>query len=298
MTMAQRDADPERTVQFLFDDNQYDARNTVSSVQKLLALNNVKGLVVFGSNPSVAVAGMVEHARIPMISISTSADVVKGRQFIVRHHLNSETEGLLLAQEIARRKYASLAIVTTQNDGVLTVRDDLVRRIGDKIVLNEEAAPAEREFSGLASRIKQINPAAALLCMMPPQVGILARRLKEISYGGDIVGCHPLEVDPESQTAAGSLVGAWFVGTDERAAADFFKRYRQEFGAKAPIIATNGYDIAVLFIRALQSGDANRYLHSVKDFSGTLGRYGASGNSSFDFAGAIRLVTPTGLEYR
>lgn len=295
--LADSEFDLGNKVNFIFEDDQYIPRNSVSAVQKFVSKDHVEGLIVFGSGESLAVADIAENRHIPMISISTSLEVTKNRNYVMRHWLDSGVEARKLVSEVSRRGYRSLAVVTAQQDAMLAIRNDFSALSPAKIVFSSEVGPDDDTLREVAIKIKAADPQAVLLILVPPQTGLLARRLREIKYPGDLFSVHTLEADQEFRRPDNVLIGAWFVSCDERAAAGMFDRYRAMYHQEPMVGASNGFDIAKLFIQALATSDPNGYLHTVKDFEGALGHYGANEHSGFNVAAIVKEITPAGLKY-
>jgi hypothetical protein len=60
----------------------------------------------------------------------------------------------------------------------------------------------------------------------------------------------------------------------------------------------NGFDIAKLFVEGLKSGNANGFLHQVKDFEGAFGRYGIGGDNSFSLPATVKVVRGSSIVFQ
>lgn len=283
-------AGAEDKLELHFEDDQFDPAKSVAAARKLLSTASPQAFIVVGSGSSLAVAPVIEQAKIPMMSLSISQDVTKGRAYVFRHYLSPDTEGSILAAEAERRKYKKLAIVTTQNEAMLSTREAFLRFNKIPTLITEEILPAERDVRAIATRIRQASPDAVLLCLMTPQGGIVAKALREQGYGGAFFSAHPIEIDPELQKPERVLAGSWFVSNDLAAEKPFVQRYEAAFGKHPKVGASNGFDIANLLIAALRSPAPEAYLAHLKGYSGALGTYDATPDHAFTIPGAVHEV--------
>jgi len=298
MLLAHERYQGEGNYRFIFEDNAYEVSNTVSAVRKLINIDSVEGLVVFGSGPALAVGELVESSKIPSIAISTAEDTTRDRHYWFRHWLDSAREANIIFDEAERRDIKNFAVVTTTNDGLLPIRDTFISLAGkDRVVLDVELDAQDFDLRPVTLRIRNARPAGVLLNTVPPQTGTLARRLRESGYEGEIFSVHTIDADAELGKPGGSLEGVWYATSDEREAEWFFKAYTERFGIDALVAATNGYDIAMLMMQALETNDAVKYMQEVEDFSGALGNYGTVGGRSFDVPGTIKIVSEGKLVY-
>ena len=295
--LADEKYDLDKRVEFIFEDDSYTASKTVSAVNKFISQDKVAGLIIFGSSPSLAVNSIAEKRKIPMVAISTATQVTDGMDFVVRHWLDPDIETAQVLREVEKRQYQTLAIVTTLNDGTLALRDEFLRLNKKKVVYDEQLDPSETTFHSIATKIKSTEPSAVYILLMPPQSGILARQLRNVGYTGDFFSGHPLEIDEEIKRKGNALLGTWYATTDDRAAKDFSQSYRNRFKEDPIAGCSNGHDIAKLFIQGLRTQDANKYLHTVQDFTGALGSYGANGKNGFTMGAVLKVVNEQGIRF-
>jgi len=288
--------DKEDRVVFLIEDDRFEPKNTVSAAKKLITIDGVRGLVVYGSPTSLAVNSIAEREKVPMIGLSIVKRVVADKLFVMKHWLTSQKQNHEVVQEARRRGYRSVAIVSTINDAMLALRDHFLASNKFNIVLNEELAIDDFDFRTIVSRVAQKGPDAVYLLLYPPQPGVFAKLLRQAGYEGDLFGVHNLEDPSEVKASEGALYGVWYVHGDDSAAGEYYEQYRKCFGKEPALGGTNGFDVAKLFIEGAYSGDINRYLHSVAEFEGTYGTYGATKENDFAIPAAVKVITNSGFD--
>ncbi len=289
--LASQENDPDARVQFLFDDDQLQPAKTVSAVRNFIDLQKVKALIVFGTGNALAVNNIAEKAEIPMLASSIDDKVVAGKKFIMKHWVSVATLNQAVVDEVKRRGYKRVAIVATEQDAMLALKDLFKKSLPDRVVFDEAFIPGETEFRSSVIKIKQAKPDAVYLILLPPQTAIFAKALASVEYSGEFFGAHPLENRNEIKAANGVLDNAWFVTGAVFADKGFRERYVKVFGVEPENGAPNGYDMAKMIIQGVKSeAPLNEYLHSLNDFHGVMGHYGATGNNDFSLTAVVRTV--------
>lgn len=98
---------------FLFEDDQLLPKNTITIVNRFITVEKVDGLIVYGTPTSIAVGDIVERHKLPMIALSILGKVVQDKKYIVKHWCIAEKLNEAVSQEVRRRGYKSVAIVST-----------------------------------------------------------------------------------------------------------------------------------------------------------------------------------------
>ena len=288
--LADEAFDTKGQIEFIFEDDQLLPKSTVSAVNKLIAVDSVDGLIVFGSGTSLAVNGIAEAAKVPMIGMSIVDRVVKDKQYVVKHWVTAENESDLINSEIEKHNYKTIAVVTTANDAMLKLRDLFLKNNSHRVVLNEEFIPTELNFQTVTAKINTINPEAVYVLLWAPQTGLFSKKLRERGYGKVIFGVHNIEDPNEIAVAAGALDKAWYVTGDDSRGESYYQDYKNRYGKLPATGGINGYDAAKIMIEGNKSGNLNLYLHTVKDFEGAYGKYGATGSNDFSIPAKVKVV--------
>jgi branched-chain amino acid transport system substrate-binding protein len=295
--MADREWDKNSCVKFIFEDDSFTPRNAVSAARKLLDIDHVQGLIVFGAGGALAVAPLAEAVHVPMIAIAIDRSIVTGRQYVMKHWPTTEVETAELVGEVKRRGYKSVAVIATTQDAMLGLRQVFVDKVSVPILIDESFLPVESDFRAIVPRIKAQNVEAVYLVLLPPQLALFAKQLRAIGYTGELFGAHQLENLDEVRAAEGALNGAWFVsGGDAAADPTFARRYRAIFKEDLHHGAYNGYDVAKMFILGQAEKDLNLYLHNLRDFSGVMGTYSTTAENDFTLPVSLKVVTARGFE--
>lgn len=297
MAIAEDECNADHAAKFLFEDDQLQAKNTVTAVNALLA-RDVRGLVVFGTPTSLAVNDIAEKKRVPMMAFSILPKVVEGKQFVMKHWVTADAENEAVVAEVKRRGYKRVAVMTTNNDAMLALKDRFVRSSPAEVVLAQDFDRDNTDFTSTISKLRALAPDAVYVLLWAPQPGVFVRQLRTAGYQGAIFGVHNIEDPNEIAAAAGGLRGAWIVTGDDRQGAAFNAEYLRRFGKKPAAGAANAHDVACMFAAAARSGrDINAYLHGITDFHGVFGVYSATPRNDFTLPVGRKVIAASGIEW-
>lgn len=274
------------SVRFLYEDDQYVPKNTVSAVQKLLAVDNVDCLITLGSSTSMSAQTLAERAGVPLFAVALNPKVGQGMHFVFRYYvpINRQVEAIL--RELPRRNYQRIAFVSSTHDATLALRDALLSANAVVPAADEEIFAGEADISAVALKVLKKKPDAVFLNTVPPQPSTLARKLRELGYQGQFFSGPLLESQEEISNSNGALEGAWFVTVDNANADAFNTKYEKRFGSKPVILAIYAYDIAKIIIQGHRMNKLGDYIRSLESFEGLAGRYGWDG-AGFDIPAAV-----------
>jgi ABC-type branched-subunit amino acid transport system substrate-binding protein len=282
--------------QFLFEDDQFQPKNAVTAFHKLLDIDRINCLIAFGSTTSLAVADLAERAKIPMISIAITPKTVEGRSYVFRAYIPMEKQNAAIVSEVIRRKYESVAIISSIQDATLAVREAFLDTSKISIVFDEKVNPEDIELRSIAAKIKALNPPAVFLNLLPPQISVLAKLLRNFGYTGEFFSGPTLGNSAEIKASSGTLAGAWFASLSAPTIEEYRTRYINKFQETPPIESLYGYDVGKLIIEAAKNGDLFGFLTSLKTFHGIIGNYGMV-NHTLDFPVGIWKVNKESFEY-
>ena len=134
------------TVKFLFEDDQFEPKNTVTAVRKLIEIDHVDGLIVWGTPTALAVNGIAEKAKVPLIAFSLLDKVVEDKKFVLKHWLPSSAISAGVASEVVKRHITTVSLVVQSNDAMLKLKDDFLNSNVAKVVSTVEYTRTEDDF--------------------------------------------------------------------------------------------------------------------------------------------------------
>lgn len=295
--LASQKYDSDGRVKFLFEDDQMAPKNTVNAVTKLIEVDKVNALVVFGTPTSLAVNSIAESRQTPMVALSILDKVNAGKRFVFRHWVKAGILNDLILDGFKQRKYKNVAVVTTVNDAALDLRDRFRTSGIANILIDEEFDRQDVDFRAVIAKLRAKNPDSVYVLLWPPQLGIFVKQLREGGFSGDIFGYSNFEDPKEVEASGGKLVGGWYASGDDRNASAYYKDYEATYKAYPATGGANAYDVAKMLIEGSSAPNLTEHLHSLHDFSGTFGSYSSTGNNDFNLPAATKKVTAEGFEF-
>lgn len=296
--LAKEQFDLNNTIDILIENDDWQPRNTVSAVQKLIDRDKVDALVVFGTNQGLSVVPLTEKAEIPLLSINVNRSVVRGktRSFLMM----PSVEALMSAsvQRVRELGYKKMAVVATVQDSCLLQKQLFEASGVSQITKSMEILGTEQDLRDIASQLKKSGPSAIFLSTLIPQGAILAKRLRESGFQGAFFAGIQEASLTELKLSNGALMGAWVVAGDEAQADAFYASYKQRFGIdirEVSFFGIYGFDAFRLLLDGRRSGDLLTFLRTVKDFRGASGVFSADGENGFTFPVAVRTFSEKGF---
>ncbi|MDP2830456.1 MAG: ABC transporter substrate-binding protein, partial [bacterium] len=203
-------------------------------------------------------------------SISTDPKVLE-YPFSVKNGSDPFELGRVMAEEVNRRKYERIYIMSSNHEGVLSIVNVFKNysNVKEKIVGEELVNPSEADFRTVLIKAKEKNPDAILLEILPGGLGLAAKQAKQLGINVPLFGAVVFENQNAINAAEGSLEGQWYVNSD--VSDEFIKKFRNQYNKMPSREASNGYVSIILIDQAVNNiGDdstkVNNYLHQLKEF--------------------------------
>lgn len=290
--LADEKFDYDNRVQFLFEDDQFLPRLTVAAAQKLITQEKVAALAVFGANTCSSVVDITERHAVPLAGLTVFEAFELDKKYAVRFFVDTASLTRRMISEIQKRGVKRLALISTIQDAMLRLRDQMASAEVAEVVASEEFLPGDLDFRAVVAKIRALAPDAVYLTTLPPQSSNVAKQLRQGGYRGQIFASIATGVPSEIRDAEGALEGAIIVTGDDRAAGGFYKEFSEKFSSDAFSETAFAYDLGKLLIEAVYKSrdDINFYLHNLSRFRGVLGTYGSDRKNSFDFKAVAKIV--------
>lgn len=294
ISIAREKFDPNSELEFLFEDDQFQAKFAVTAAEKLINQDKVDALITFSGATSAAVSEVAERRKMPLVAITAIPTLGKGKSYVYTLYMAAEQQMELLTSAVKNAGFHRLGVVTTVQDAVLGFRKIFVSKNSALVVRDEEVLPGDANVSSVVTRVQSQKPDAVILFTLPPQVSILSRQLRDQGFTGQFLGGPPLYNPPEIQASKGALSGAWIPGPSTESAGEFLARYEQKFHETCISEGFYGYDSAVLLMEALRSGNIREHLEKTKSFTGISGTYPKNELNVFEVPAELKVITEDG----
>lgn len=291
IVLETEESQDKQALEFIFEDDEYLPKNSLSAAKKLIEVDKVDALIVFGTGPATVVAESAFAKKVPLIAMAMSGDLVEKYKNVFRVFLSSEQQVNIISSEIKRRGYSSIGVLRAALEVTQVAHDLLVKDKPASIILDEEVLPAEMDLRVLVTKVKRANPAAVMLMLYPPQIAIAAKGLRAEGYKGEFFGLSFMLNPQEIKAADGAMDGAWAVAIDGNKATAFVERYKARFAVDIWHDGGIGYDIAHLLRQAVsQPKGIADYLEKTSSFEGVYGTYRQARARDFEAPAVVQVV--------
>ena len=288
-------ADQQKKVQLLFEDDQFDPKNTISAFNKLISMDKVNVVICLASGPCNAIAPLAEEQQIPLIALASDPKIQKDKNFVVRLEIAPSEEAKILLDYIETKNYKSLASVVALQDGILAGYDNLLKDTGYSAieVISEKVKPDEKDYRTVITKIISKQPDVIFVGLLPGFAGDFGKQARTLGYKGDFIGLNFLEGDETLLSAQGTLDGIIFT-TRKEPRGWFIDAYKKQYGETFGPTSAGLYDSMMLIAKGVDTGKTSnleiaKYLNAIKDYSGALGVF--SSTDTHEFALPIMLKT-------
>ena len=273
-------------VKLIIEDHRYEATQTLAAAKKLVSVDRVNVLNVWGFMPSDTVAPLAD--RLDTLLILQSANPASKNR---PHTLNSavpahEMNAPLLAYA-KKHGYKKVAVVSASLGALEAQGAEMEQQFKRNgiTVLSSRIPGDMADFRPLLTRLKFQTPQAAALFIGPQQAALLLRQARELHIDFPFFGADTIN-DPEVNVLfAGSDHGPIF--SDYSITDHFIARYRRAYGTASRMSeAGHGYTVGLLlnFLRTRPPFDtANLFaaLRAMPPGSGPGGAYRLTNDADF-----------------
>jgi ABC-type branched-subunit amino acid transport system substrate-binding protein len=247
----------------------------VSAVRKLVEIDKVDALIMQISNVVNASAPLIERLQIPSIAV-TGDDSARGKSYIIKLWPPAAAEGRVLAECVVSRGMRKIALLTSEQDSMIKRREALLSALDSRVEIALDVHLSSVDETGSAAlRVASLKSDAVVLMLMPGLPGVVAKRLRELKFGGIIMGAVSLSAQSEIDNAQGALKGAYY--TDSEMSPEFRNAYREKYKSWPYAGAANCHDALKLLAEAFEKVGNDRVMLNREirrsGVSGALGTY-------------------------
>ncbi len=288
----------------LFDD-QGDPTVTTDVARKVVSGGYTAVFGTSESADSIAMAPVLEHAKIPAITSGQSPKLAKLND--PYEFLNSPTStsyDTTLAKYIVQTKGIRSVAMITNNDAYGQGEHDAftaaLATYGVKPLADQVVTQDAKDFSANLTTIRQKNPKVLFIGAEEVESGLIAKQarqlgIKAIFAGGAPMGTPLFATTAGAANAEGSIVSSPYLSNNINARTRAFAAaYQTAYGQVAELHGAKAYDGAQIVIQALRNSHAATGLKLANAIRAV--RYaGLVGNFAFDSTGVGVHATSIGI---
>ena len=218
----------EKTYELFFEDDQSDSKKTVSAFRKLVDVDKIRAVGTGFAGPGNAVAPLLTKSKSFIFSIASDLSIAKDKPFVFNHWIKPENEAGVYIKEAKRLELKKIAMITTNQQGIIAVRDALLKEDPTIFILKDELSnPQEKDFRTTIIKAKNEGADAFLLMIMLGQLSSAVKQIKEMKINIPLTSVESFEYDKE---AVPLLEGQWYVSSADPSE-DFTARYKEKYNS-------------------------------------------------------------------
>lgn len=281
-------------VQLTIEDSQFQSKLTVGAAQKLISQDKVDGMVISSLSEAKPAAQILERSKIPTVVLwDAGPELDRLGEYIFGiggwAPGTGEKAASFVYRDLGIRRVAVLANSREWSQDAARYFREAFTKEGGTIVFDEEIAPAESDFRGLATRLRGRH---AELVYAPLEDNFVPtiKALWELKAAPRLMTSDILSSDfiKALGPAAENFLYTQTVAPQSESLHELEQRYEKHFKKpiEAPQLVAWGYDGVVVLARAIQrarlSGRSVR-----EELAATNNFSGASGTVTFSEGGSV-----------
>jgi len=251
-------------VRLVVEDDQGKAEEAATVVQKLVNQDQVIAVIgEVASSRSIAAAPICQTAGTPMISpSSTNPKVTEVGDFISRMCFIDPFQGTVMAkfarQNLGVSKVAILKDVKSDYSvGLSQFFTEAFTAQGGTITVEQAYTAGDQDFSAQLTAIKATNPEAIFVPGYYTEVGLIARKARELGLTCPLLGGDGWESEQLIQIGGDAMNGSYYsnhfaADNPDPALKSFLAAYKAKFNAEPDAIGGLAYDAAKVLFACLE----------------------------------------------
>ncbi len=274
-----------RPLELVFEDDACDAKNAVTSFQKLAEVDRVSAVIgPFCSGSALATAPIADSRGVVELTSGAATPLLtKSGDFVFRVSPSDDFQAMFLADEVAER-YNKIAVLYLQNQQATDMKDVFVRSFKGDISAIESFTDSDSDIRSQLRKLASSDPQAIVVLVFPAQFSMVTKQLDELGIDLPLYASHTFET-PESlklgKEAEKYIYSIQSYDPSYPAAKAFIGDYSARFNSTPSVWSAYTYDAVGLVADAISAcgEDAScikGWLYGVK------GREGVTGSISID----------------
>lgn len=261
-------------VKLFIEDDGLDNKKSALAFNKLVDTHKVDAIIGTFSGGGKTVSPLASRAKIPFLSIASDPAISMNNCCSFNIWVSPERETRLLLNEIKKRGYKSVGIISSIQDGALAARDSFLDQSKGEVQVayDIEIPMDELDLKSYALKVKSITqPDVIIIALFPNQAGIFTKLLKDFHVTAPFFAYEMIEDENVIKASNGALEGA-LIATIANANESFINdinKFAKENNAYR-ITAPPGYDAVKILVAALDQSHQSSvdYIKELKNFSG------------------------------
>lgn len=273
-------------IELVYVDSKCEGKEAVSSLTKLLTVDNV--VAVIGevcSGATLAAAPVAESNGVVMVSPSSTSPDITDNGFVYRTVPSDALQGSFGAGLVKEHGHDKLAILYSNEEYGVGFSKVLEESFEGEVVASEAFDRGSVDLRTQITKIKSAKPDAVYVISNSPDSAAAAlKQLKELKVGAAVYGSEGLKSDAILESAAEAAEGL-IVTSVSSGSSEFIAKHEEAHEEGPGPFAAQGYDAYQALALVVHEGATTA--EEIKSGLGAVSFTGASGKIVFDENGDI-----------
>ncbi|EIU9966395.1 ABC transporter substrate-binding protein [Campylobacter coli] len=176
-------------VKLIVIDTKGDKLETTSAVNRLIAQDNVLGIIGEATTPNTIQAiSIVEDKKIPLIAPVASGDkLLEGKKYASRVCFSDSFQGDKFASYVTKELNLKNAVVIIDQSNVYSLGlakafEKSLKENGGKVIKKLAISSGDKDFRAVVSQLKSLNPDFVYMPIYHPEAALIARQAKQVGF--------------------------------------------------------------------------------------------------------------------
>lgn len=291
-----------KETKFFYEDDRYESNMALSAYQKLVTIDKVDVMYLWGVGPADAVAPVAEKQKFPVFAVTCRRDIGKGKNYIIRFCYQGQEGGRILLEHLRSKGYKKIGLITAEMAFINTVVEGMRENLKEDESLDivDNVLFTDNDFRGAITKLKYKQFDAVGVFLGSGQISQFYRQAASLKLKAKTFGTDFFDSLSEARDAQGAMSGAVFPAP--ATSRDFVARYQKRYGNDLQIPwAANAFDFAILLGKHLASAGEKlsaeeiiRRIKNIKAFNGASSsvvlKEDKKNGAGFDFPLVMKVI--------
>jgi branched-chain amino acid transport system substrate-binding protein len=283
-----------KRLELITEDNQSKGGESATIVKKLISRDKVIAVIgEVASSRTLEAAPICQHAKIPMISPSSTAQEVTAKgDYIFRVCFIDPFQGTVMAkfakESLNLRKVALLTSVSSAYSvGLAKYFKERFAADGGAVALEQRYTEGDKDFRAQLTAIKAANVDGLFIPGYYSEAALICRQARDLGLNIPIFGADGWESPELVAIGGGAVEGTHFVThyspeNKDPFVVDFNERFRKRWGNTSDTLTGLGYDAVMMLADGLKRAGTTDGAKLRDALAATKNFKGVTGNITLD----------------
>ena len=291
----------DKPIEIVYEDDKINPNDGINAVNKLVNSNKVPVIIgPFGSSVTLAIAPIVNKAKVVSIGASATADsIADAGDYVFRITPPNSRQGADVADFCSTKLNSKkAAIIFQNNDYGTTLKSSFEKQFtqnGGTVVFSEGVDLGIKDLRTQILKIKGTSPDVVFFPLHVAESGLLLKQSKELGLNAKFISCDGAMVQDLLTIAGNAAEGTYYTtlalgyGVSDNDIKKFNEAFKKKYSKEPDVYAAYYYEATKIVAKAIKEGgyDGDKIKDKLYAMSGENAYNGVTGKTSFDKNGEV-----------